>query len=105
MHAALALVVLNVALATKVLGASVVIYAALQAIKKVWPQVGGWWAIALNVALSILAVLVVTPVDQLWTTGTLIAIITAGAAAAGIHGTVRSLSAPTDVGTTTKKTT
>jgi hypothetical protein len=77
--------------AGKVLAVSAVVYAALQAIKKTFPAVSGWWAVALNVGLSIGGVLAVVPVEQVLSLSTLTAVLTAAIAAAGIHGSVQNL--------------
>ena len=72
------------------------IYAALQLLKMFVPAISGKWAIWLNVAMAVTYSLSLTPHDQLWTFATLQHILTIAAAAAGIHGTMRSLKAPDD---------
>jgi hypothetical protein len=79
---------------TKILWVIGLVYAALQGVKKFLP-ITGIGAVIANVALSVGAVLVIVQPQDLWSTQTLIAVITAGAGAAGVHGTVRSFSNPT----------
>jgi hypothetical protein len=98
MHFFAMLLLLSVALtvppAAKVLAIVGTIYAVIQALKRVpalTPYLKGWVAIALNVALSIGGLLVTVPASQLYTTDTLITLLTTALGAAGIHGTVKSL--------------
>lgn len=82
--------------AAKVLAVVVVVYPFIQGIKKIpalTPHIKGWWAVALNIVLSALGLIVTIPADQLYTTNTAFALLTAILAAAGIHGTVSTLSA------------
>lgn len=80
--------------ATKVIGVMGAVYAILQALKKTFPALAGWYAVALNALLSIVGVLVVVPPERFFSLDTLttaiIALITA-MGAAGIHGTVSTL--------------
>jgi hypothetical protein len=86
--------------AAKTLAVIVAVYGVLQAVKKI-PGINptGWVAVLFNLLLTACGLLVVIPADQLYTTGTLIALLTSAASAAGIHGTVKSLSAPTVLAT------
>lgn len=83
--------------AAKVLAIVGAVYGILQGLKKVpafTAFLTGWKAIAFNVALTILGLLVVLPADQLYTVNTLNAILTTiitALAAAGIHGTTVAL--------------
>ena len=82
--------------AAKVLAVVAMVYPLIQGLKKIptlTPYIQGWWAVALNVALSALGLLVTIPADQLYTTNTALALVTAILAAAGVHGTVSTLSA------------
>ena len=84
--------------AAKMLAIVAVVYPLIQGLKKIpalTPYIKGWWAIALNVALSALGLLITIPADQLYTTNTALALVTAILAAAGVHGTVSNLSAKT----------
>lgn len=84
----------------KVLAVVGAVYGILQSLKKVpvlAPYLTGWIAMILNVALSVLGTLVTIPADQLYTQGTLNALVTViitSLSAAGIHGTVKSMSPP-----------
>jgi hypothetical protein len=66
------------------------VYAVLQVLKKIFPSIGGWGAVALNLGLTVVGILVTTPPDQYFTGATLAAIVTAALGAAGFHGTVKS---------------
>ena len=84
-------VALTIPPAAKVLAIAVAVYALLQGLKKApWfnDLLVGWWSVVFNVAFSIIGVIVVTPVDQLYTITTLTQIMTAVGTSAGIHGTV-----------------
>jgi hypothetical protein len=88
--------------AAKVLAVVAVIYPLIQGLKKIpalTPYLKGWWAIALNVALTICGDLIVVPADQLYTTNTLLALVTGALASAGVHGTISSLLPPTVLAT------
>lgn len=93
------LVLVTVALppAGKVLAVAAVVYVLMQSLKKV-PQVSdrlkGWWAVALNVGLTVLGIVVATPASQLYTPQTLQAVAAAVLASAGIHGTVSKVILP-----------
>ena len=79
------------AAAAKVLAIAGGVYAILQVVKKIFPSLTGWYALALNFALSALGFLVTIPTDQLLSINTLVGLLTAVAASAGIHGTVKNL--------------
>lgn len=66
----------------------------LQLIKRQFPTLGGWYAVAINAGLSIAGILAVTPPDQFWTVTTWGQVIQAIGVAAGIHGTAKALSSP-----------
>lgn len=91
--AVLLVFVLSTATSAKILGIAGAVYAVLQVAKKIFPALSGWWALGLNFALSVLAVLVTVTPDNLFSMDTLVAVLTAIAASAGIHGTVKNLSA------------
>lgn len=88
---------LTVPPAAKTLAVVAVVYGVLQLLKKVpvlTQYITGWWAIALNIVLSVCGLLVTIPPSQLYSTNTLNSIFTAVLAilsSAGIHGTVKSL--------------
>jgi len=84
-------VALNAATATKVIAIAAVIYPVLELVKKLIPQVSGWYSVGLNVFLSTAGIIIAVPADQLFTLNTLIMLITASTAAAGIHGTVQNM--------------
>lgn len=93
---------LTVPPAAKVIAVSVVVYAVIQALKRVpalTPYLTGWVAVILNAAFSALGVVIVTPADQLYSQGTLNAILQAVVgvlSASGIHGMTKSLGGPKD---------
>ncbi len=83
--------------AAKLLAIVALVYPILQRIKKIPalnPYIKGWVAVTLNVLLSAGGLLIVTPADQLYTTNTLLALVTTVLTAAGIHGTVSHLQNP-----------
>lgn len=91
----LAVIAFSIPPAAKVIAIAATVYAILQAVKKAIPQLNGWYSVALNVVLSAIGVVVAVPADQLYTVATLTTLITAVAAAAGIHGTVQNLTEST----------
>jgi hypothetical protein len=96
MHLVIAMLLafaLSTATSAKILGIAGAVYAVLQVAKKIFPSLSGWWALGLNFALSVLGVLVTVTPDNLFSVDTLMAVLTAIAASAGIHGTVKNLSA------------
>lgn len=89
---------LNIPPAVSVLAVTATVYGVLQGLKKIpvlTPYLTGWVAIAFNVLLSIGGLLITIPANQLYTTSTLIALLTTVLSAAGVHGTVSALSKPT----------
>ncbi len=78
---------------TKIVAIAVAVYPILQLLKKVFPQISGVWAIVFNVALAIFGYLVTVQPAQLFSVDTLLALLSTVAAAAGIHGTIKSLTA------------
>ena len=86
-------IALNATTAAKVIAIAVVVYPVRQALKKALPNLSGWYAVGVNVFLSLLGVIVAVPADQFFTVDTLAMLITAATAAAGIHGTVKNLQA------------
>ena len=98
---------LSIPPAAKTIAVIASVYGLLQGIKKIpglTAFITGWKAIALNVALSACGLLITIPADQLYTTNTLLLLLTTGAGAAGVHGTVSALSAPTVLATTPPST-
>lgn len=87
----IAAIVLNAATAGKVLGIMASVYAILQLLKKLFPAISGWVAVALNIVLSVIGTVVLVPADQFFSLQTLLTAITAAAGAAGVHGTVQNL--------------
>jgi len=68
--------------------------ALIQLIKKQFPAVSGWYAIALNLALNLAGAVMIAQPGQLETLGFWAqALLTAGSSA-GLHGTVGSLNTP-----------
>ena len=93
--------------AAKVLAIVAVVYPVIQGLKKIpalTPYLIGWWAIALNVVLSATGLLIAIPASDLYTMNTLMALITACLTAAGVHGTVSSMSQPQMLVTTPPST-
>jgi hypothetical protein len=87
---------LTVPPAAKVLAIVAIVYPLIQGLKKIptlTPYIQGWWAVGLNVVLSALGLLITVPSDQLYTTNTALALLTVILSAAGVHGTVSSLTA------------
>lgn len=87
-------ITLDATSAGKVLGLAGSVYAILQVVKVKFPSVTGYWAIGLNVALSVIGVLVLLPPEHLWSLNSFTTLMIAGitaASAAGIHGTVPTL--------------
>ncbi len=66
-------------------------YIALQLIRQAMPTIAGVWAILLNFGLSSVAYVIALPHEQWFTLATLLALASTVAGAAGIHGTVKSL--------------
>lgn len=83
--------------AAKALAVMGVVYGLIQALKQapfLTPYLTGIWAIALNVVLTSLGLLIAIPADQLYTTNTLLTLLSTALGAAGVHGTVKLMSAP-----------
>jgi len=93
-HIAFVVLAISATTGAKILGIATAVYAVLQVIKKIFPSVTGVWAFALNIALSVLGYLVTVPVTTLFSLDTLIGLLTVIAAAAGIHGTIKSATTP-----------
>jgi hypothetical protein len=94
--------IITVPPAAKVLAVSGAVYGILLAAKKIPALTGflqGWVAIAFNVALTIAGLVITIPADQLYTVNTALTLISTALAAAGVHGTVKSMSAPTVLAT------
>lgn len=105
-------ITLTVPPAAKVVAAFLLIYAAMFGLKKIpalVPYLQGWVAVAVNILLAVASLFVppsgIQP-SQLYTMSTGMAVInailtaiTTSAAAAGIHGTIKSLSKPTVLAT------
>jgi hypothetical protein len=95
MFALLLLVALTIPPAAKVLAVTAVVYATIQALKKVptlAPYLKGWVAVAVNILFSASGLIITIPAAQLYTQETLLTLITTVLTAAGIHGTVQNLS-------------
>lgn len=78
------------ALPVKLVALSGVVYVLVAGIKKIFPALGGWQAVAINVALSVAGVLMVAKPGDLADPTFWASLMMTAAAAAGIHGTVRS---------------
>ena len=90
-------VALTIPPAAKVLAIAALVYSVVQGLKKIpalTAYLTGWVAIALNVILSATGLLIAIPASDLYTMNTLMALITACLTAAGVHGTVSSMSQP-----------
>ena len=84
--------------AAKVVAIAVIVYPLVQGLKKVSflaPYLTGWKSMVLNFILGAIGVIVTVAPDQLYTLATLYQILDATGIAAGIHGTVKSLTPPT----------
>jgi hypothetical protein len=95
--AILILVAFTIPPAAKVLAISGSVYGILLAAKKIpalTQYLTGWLAVGFNVALSILGLLIAIPADQLYTANTALTLLTVALGAAGVHGTVKSMSEP-----------
>jgi hypothetical protein len=80
--------------AGKVAGIIASVYTILQVIKKTFPAVNGYAALAINLGMSIGAVAVILPPEKLFSLDSLTALAIAGISAlgsAGIHGTVQNV--------------
>lgn len=96
------IVTINLPPATSALAIIGAIYATIQGLKKIprlTQYLTGWWAVGLNAALAVCGELIVVPADQLYTVNTLLLLITTILGAAGVHGTVKSMSPPTVLAT------
>jgi hypothetical protein len=105
-------VTLQIPPAAKVVAAFILIYALMFGLKKIpalVPYLQGWLAIVVNIVLAVASLFVppsgIQP-SQLYTMSTGMAVInailtaiTTSAAAAGIHGTIKSMSQPTVLAT------
>lgn len=88
--------------AAKVLAIVGSVYGILQGLKQVpkfTKNLTGWIAVAVNVLLTAGGLLIAIPADQLYTTNTLVLLITTILGSAGVHGTVKSMSPPTVLAT------
>lgn len=85
---------LTVPTPVKALAIAAAVYAILQA-AKASPWLGkyitGWWALILNGLLTVLAFIATVPAAQLYTWGTVEAIVLTILGGAGIHGSVQNL--------------
>ena len=107
--AMLTTVALTIPPAAKVLAISGSVYGILLGAKKIpalTPYLTGWVAVAFNVVLTVTGILcgqlnqaTAIPPDQLYTSATFLTILTAALGAAGVHGTVKSMSRPTVLAT------
>lgn len=70
------------------------IYPILQVIKKLFPGLSGHYALAVNIALAIVGYVVTVPAPELLTVSTLLGVLTAVSAAAGLHGTIQNVLMP-----------
>lgn len=90
----LIIIAVSSATAAKVIAAMGSVFTILQVAKKVFPNLAGWYAFALNVTLSVIGAVVSVPPESLFSVQTfttlMVAVITA-AGAAGFHGTWKNL--------------
>jgi hypothetical protein len=94
---ALPLLLLSLPPAAKVLAVMGSVYGLLFGLKKIpalTPYLTGTVAIALNVVTTVLGLLLALPAEQLYTSNTLVLIVTTVLGSAGIHGTVKAMSPP-----------
>jgi len=102
MMIALIVITLAVPPAAKALAVIATVYGILQGLKQVpalTQYLTGWIAVAVNVLLTAGGLLIAIPADQLYTTNTLVLLITTILGSAGVHGTVKSMSQPTVLAT------
>lgn len=90
-------------ISVKAVAVAGVVFAALQVVKKFtnWSFLSGNWAIAANVALSVVGTISTTATAQIFTTSTLVAILTTAFLAAGLHGVATTVS-PSIIGNAPK---
>src|ERR671923_567406 len=81
----------NTALAAKILIIAGIVYSVLEGIKKYLPQITGVYAVAVNFALTGVGFILTVPSDRLFTLPTLLGLLTAVGASAGVHGTVKKI--------------
>lgn len=95
MHVTLALFITAAAfwavLPVKLVAIAGTVYVLVQALKQIFPSLGGWQSIALNVALSVTGVLAVAKPGDLESSTFWASLMITVASAAGIHGTVKSV--------------
>lgn len=87
------MIALDASTAGKLLGISGSVYTILQAVKLKF-NLNGYWAIGLNILLSVGGVLILLPPEHLFSLASVTTLMLAGisaAGAAGIHGTVPTL--------------
>jgi hypothetical protein len=80
----------------RIIGIAGTITVLLQLLKRLFPTIGGWYAIAINVTLAVAGVLVFVSPEQFWAVATWAHVLEAALAAAGVHGTVKALTSGTD---------
>jgi hypothetical protein len=88
--------------AAKVLAVSGSVYGILLGAKKIpalTQYLTGWVAVAFNVVLSVIGLVIAIPADQLYTANTALTLLSAALGAAGVHGTVKSMSQPQTLAT------
>jgi hypothetical protein len=93
----LLLITITVPPAAKTLVVIGVVYAIVQGLKKApWfsTYLKGWWAVGVNYIFTATGLLIFIPENQLYTVNTLMMLVTTGLGAAGIHGTVATLTTP-----------
>ena len=71
-----------------------VVFMAVLLLRQAMPGIGGIWAVVLNFTTTSLAYVLALPRAEWFTTSTLLALAATMAAAAGIQGTIKSLSQP-----------
>lgn len=71
-----------------------VAYIGVLLVKQAFPSISGGWAVLFNFVVSALGFVIALPQAQWFTMTTLMALAVTVAGAAGIHGTVKSLSTP-----------
>lgn len=82
--------------AAKIIAVAGFVYTLIQVLKQapvLAPYLQGWIAIVINIVFSIVGIVMAVPSDQLYSSTTFFAVLTAALAAAGVHGTTSKLAA------------
>ena len=77
-----------------------VAYGLIQAVKKQYPKLGGWYAMGLNILLNVAGDLMIAQPGQLKTSGFWIQVLLGAGSSAGLHGTISTMTTPTTAAST-----